>query len=378
MRFCRNAVGRQIKTTDLVLCTVTPGRYDGWKPRTPLVLPSDGLCDYLFISKMQLYLFTLPNQTNVNKLQPFDLDEGLEKFYGDWSPLDAFMNYTASYKQTELGADMDHLFFFIFYGIDYPPLLKLPLMAPKRIRHYGLLNVNYDRFSSPDPTFPSLKRYFELLTHLKYGDKSRKVVLGVGFQLYQHTSDQFAIALEAIKEMSFDILILITSTSIGMRSGPKGFPAPNEMDGTFPWHFNMEQGSKYANEIYTYKTKKPMVGISLQMAATRLLTNASYYSSSVIDYIRHTSPDKACEAPSKNRKYLPAPAWLSWVTNKTWTETFIYDDNKTFRKKVSYARKLNRYPKFAWLVYNVHLAPTSSKCNWDQYYLLKLLKGMYK
>ncbi|KAL1446778.1 hypothetical protein MTO96_028724 [Rhipicephalus appendiculatus] len=272
---------------------------------------------------------------------------------------------------------MDHQFFF-FNPADYQYLSTIPQMVPKRIRHYGVLNFNYERFDSPDTTLPYLKAYFEVLTQLKYGDKSRKIVLGVGFWIYRHTTDDFAGGLKTIKEIHFDILIVITSTSIGMAWGPKGFPAPNEMNGTIPWHFNMEQGSKYVNEIYTYKKKKLMVGVSLQMAATVFLTNASYYLSSIQDYIHHTRPDKACEAPSKNRKYLPVPAWLSWVTNETWTETFIYDDKKTIEKKVSYARKLNRYPKFAWLVYNVHLAPTSSKCDWDQYFLLKLLKNINK
>ncbi|KAL1481688.1 hypothetical protein MTO96_034283 [Rhipicephalus appendiculatus] len=265
---------------------------------------------------------------------------------------------------------------------------------PTRIRHFGCLRftLGLDRYTA-DSDYKNLKAIFPVFKKFQQGDPTGKTVLALGLRTRNepratqyNLSDYESLLKEFAEIPSIDILVSITSTST-LNHRQFVLPPPSVTNVTNDEYLTLEEANQFFSPSSSYGHKNITFGVSLEFGATASYWNATTHWDAIqpfdnlTDYIFYftKSPDKACGAPAKTRKHFPAVnIWGSYTENQTWATYYLYETNDTLHDKVSYVRSQRRRDTFAWLIYNIHQVASSSNCEWDPYYVLKLLKGEEK
>ncbi|KAL1415353.1 hypothetical protein MTO96_029463 [Rhipicephalus appendiculatus] len=365
--------------TELILCAVPIDNQYVVNAGMSLTFPSDGLCDYLFIMGLAYLVDQKGNEFNLAFYVMHMVRNVIEK--------------TSDYTRTELGVALSASA--LDTNVPFSDYMGYSNGIPARIRHFGCLHFTLGGDQpTVDVDHKNLKAIFPVFKSFQKGNPSGKTVLALGLRTRddsartQYNFSNYENMLKEFAEIpSLDILVSITSTSREPYD-QYVFAPPFVTNVTNKDYLSLEQASQFFSPSSGYGHKNITFGVSLEFGATvAYWTNAAHWNTIkpfdnlTVDCQHYftISPDQACDAPAKTRKYFAAEdIWGNYIDNGTWASYFLYDTNKTLHDKVSYVRSQHRRDTFAWLVYDIHHVASSANCDWDPYYLLKLLKGIYK
>ncbi|XP_065292716.1 uncharacterized protein [Dermacentor albipictus] len=343
-----------------LLCTV------GDLAVLPAMYPYDGMCDYIFYTNVYIYNGQL---TSTRVLRSFEL----------------FKAKTKKYSQTKGGVSFD-----IRY-IESSTLAArrqaLTGLSAYRIHHYGFLTM-----IAPTPTLEhwlrKAKDIFGQFKSIQGNDSSKKTVLALGTwgSGIRSVWQSFKKLVERATEASFkaDIVIMISSTNLLYNTSSCSAVPPNVITSRNPMYPSLETYSELVKASYPYSNKLIEVGLSMEFAANvyklkrepKTIDDVNLYEPCIWHSIG--SITVACRKRS-SYKIVFEPETVLTMQDGAKDVVYMHDSQRTFNVKVKYIMRLQRWPHFAWLVYNVHMADITNRCNYrGPFYLLGDMKNAFR
>ncbi|XP_049526485.1 uncharacterized protein LOC119459458 isoform X1 [Dermacentor silvarum] len=229
---------------------------------------------------------------------------------------------------------------------------------------------------------------FRAFKEIQGNDTSTKTVIALGTwgSGIQATWTSFKQLVEKATEASFkaDIVISISSTHM-LHNITSCFAVPpaiiNSNKDLYP---SLAKYSELVKVSYQYRNSLIEVGLSLEFAANAYelkkepakIDDVQLYADCYTHSIASVSA--ACSKRTTFNRVIPQTTVLN-IHEKAKNIVYMHENKETFMAKVNYIMNITRWPRFALLVYNVHMADITKGCGYgDPFYLLEDMKRALK